>query len=258
VESSPITPLDPEPSQGAAAEPCLNCGAELRGPVCSRCGQKRAAPIAVRRLLGELEEHLVGLDFRLLRTVRELFSSPGDLLRGYLAGRRIRYTNPLKLLFVAATVYLLVVTSFDLRLSLQPEGQQSATIVVALLNYLVFLFLVPAAWWLEVLFRGSGRNWAESYVAVCYLWAGYLLLAAGLGVAMLAVGEHYFWARTAAGLVYLVVALRDFYRLGWWTAIWKGTLFYAGYFVATMLVMAVVITVAHLVGFEPLRYRFER
>jgi hypothetical protein len=225
----------------------------MAGPFCSQCGQRGALPIAVRPLLGALGQQLVGLDFRLARTVRELVVSPGTLLRGYLAGRRVPYTNPLKLLFLSATVYLLVVTLLDLQLTPQAQPQQqAATMVVALINYLVFLFLAPAAWWLRALFRRAGHNWAETYAAVCYLWSGYLLLAAVLGLLMAPVASYYFYARTALGAAYLVYGLRGFYRVGWWTAAWKGLLFYLGYFVATMLVMAVVVTGAYLTGFEPL------
>jgi hypothetical protein len=180
------------------------------------------------------------------------------MLRGYLAGQRIRYTNPLKLLFLCATLYLLVATVFDLQLSSGPGGRQTARTVVALINYLVFLFLVPAAWWLRLLFRRAGHNWAETYVVVCYLWSAYLLLAAALGVVMLAFGTHYLAARTVIGLAYLVPALRSFYRVGWATAAWKGLFFYAGYFLATMLVMTVVVSLAYLVGYEPLQFPVPR
>ena len=249
-----------ETSPGVAAEepPCASCGAPLDGPYCSSCGQAVAAPIAVRRVAGDLKEQLVGLDYRALATVRELFVAPGAMLRGYLAGRRQPYTNPLKLLFLSASLYLLVVTTFDLQVTPAASGRDTGLAVAALMNYLVFVFLVPAAWWLRLLFRRSGHNWAESYVVLCYLWSAYLLVASALGLAMVAVDAWYFFARTAAGLVYLVVALRSLSRVGWWTAIWRGVLFYAGYFVLTGLVMAGIITLGYVTGFEPLQVPFAR
>lgn len=228
----------------------------MHGPVCAQCGQPRAERIAVRRLLGALRDCLVGLDFRLPRTVRGLFAGPGEMLRGYLAGRRIRYTNPLKLLFLSATLYLLVVTLLDLPLSFGREGQQTALSVVALINYLMFLFLVPTAWWLQVLFRRSGYNWAESYVVLCFFWSGYVLIGAALGAALVSVGDWYVEARSLAGLFYLTLGLRSFYRRGWWSTLWRTVLLFAGYFLSSALVMSLVISLAYLTGFEPLMLPF--
>jgi hypothetical protein len=67
------SPTDGEEPPGLPdGERCRNCDATMTGPVCAQYGQRRALPIAVRPLLGEIEEQLVGLDFRLARTVRYL------------------------------------------------------------------------------------------------------------------------------------------------------------------------------------------
>jgi hypothetical protein len=241
-----------------AAAGCLNCGAAMVGPVCAQCGQREAGPIAVRRILGEVFGHLVSLDFKLLHTTVAVLVRPGILVQDYLRGRRIPYTNPFKLLFLSATVYLVLVTALGVPLSAGTSSDQTASAVVAFVNYLVYLFLVPTAWWLGVLFRRAGHNWAESYVIVCYLWAGYLLLASALAPPMALVGSGYFAARTLVGLVYAVVSLRSIFRVGWWTATWKGALFYAGYVVATGLVMGGIVTVAYLVDFAPLKIPLQR
>ena len=164
-----------ETSPGVAAEepPCASCGAPLDGPYCSSCGQAVAAPIAVRRVAGDLKEQLVGLDYRALATVRELFVAPGAMLRGYLAGRRQPYTNPLKLLFLSASLYLLVVTTFDLQVTPAASGRDTGLAVAALMNYLVFVFLVPAAWWLriEILVPDAADLDAAAAVAADFLAA---------------------------------------------------------------------------------------
>ena len=221
----------------------------MHGPVCSECGQREAQPIAVRRVLDEFRDHLVGLDFRLLRTARELLIAPGPMIRGYIAGRRVRYTNPFKLLFLVATLYLAVVTLLDVQLTPSSGNQETATAVVALVNYLVYLFLVPTAWLLRLLFSRR-YTWAESYVVVCFLWSGYLLISCGLAVAMIPLDRWYFFGRTAAGLAYLVPSLRSVFESRWIAAIWKGAALYAGYFVATFVVMGLIIFLSHLLGLE--------
>lgn len=91
---------------------CLNCGTPLQGPFCHYCGQPdrnllRFFPALVR----ELFEDFVDLDSRFMRTLRPLLFHPGRLTRDYLAGRRFRYTPPLRLyLFSSMAFFILAAT----------------------------------------------------------------------------------------------------------------------------------------------------
>ncbi|HEX8363007.1 MAG TPA: DUF3667 domain-containing protein [Longimicrobium sp.] len=90
------------------SSPCLNCGAELLGDFCHRCGQKAGKTQAsLRPWIGEqMEEHL-SVDAKLPRTLRSLFFRPGSLTREYLDGRRARYVRPLQLYLLAAALLFL-------------------------------------------------------------------------------------------------------------------------------------------------------
>lgn len=85
---------------------CLNCGAKLLGPYCSQCGQPS---VGLRRPLRELAanffEDVLNLDSRFLRAIGPLLLRPGFLTREYLAGRRARYSPPLRLFLIATVIF---------------------------------------------------------------------------------------------------------------------------------------------------------
>jgi len=92
---------------------CKNCGQELHGMYCSKCGQfatKANSPFAesVKLYL----EHHYGLDHKLGTTLRYLFFRPGFLAREYMEGRIERHVHPFKLYFFASILLFGVALSF--------------------------------------------------------------------------------------------------------------------------------------------------
>lgn len=86
---------------------CANCGEALAGPFCYRCGERRLEPehVTIRHFAGESLEAITDLDGRLWRSVRLLFTHPGQLTADYMAGRRQRYVRPLQLFLLFNVVY---------------------------------------------------------------------------------------------------------------------------------------------------------
>ena len=86
---------------------CVNCGAQLTGPFCANCGQKRF--VESDRKLGHLLHHLLesatDLDSRAWRTLRALLFQPGLLSREYFEGRRARWLSPVSIFFTASVLY---------------------------------------------------------------------------------------------------------------------------------------------------------
>jgi hypothetical protein len=100
----PQPPPLPSALAAAGAASCANCGAGLTGPFCAKCGQHVADfHRSIWRLAGELSDNLFCWDNKLLRTLGPLLTQPGLLTREFMAGRRMRYVQPLRLfLFVGA------------------------------------------------------------------------------------------------------------------------------------------------------------
>jgi hypothetical protein len=94
--------LRPSPS-------CLNCGVAVATRFCAECGQENTDyRVSLGRLLGDLFEELFQLESRLWRTLWTLVRRPGLLTREYNAGRRVRYTTPLRLYLLCSVTYFFV------------------------------------------------------------------------------------------------------------------------------------------------------
>lgn len=95
-------PLRPSPN-------CLNCGAAVATRFCAECGQENTTyRVSLARLVGDLFEELFQLESRLWRSLATLFRRPGLLTLDYNAGRRVRYTTPLRLYLIASVAYFFV------------------------------------------------------------------------------------------------------------------------------------------------------
>lgn len=99
----------------AAATPappatCASCGAPLSGRFCSACGEQKLEPhqLTLRHFLTDsLVPEIVNLDGKIWRTLRKLLFRPGALALAYVAGRRRKYVQPLRVLFTAIIVFVL-------------------------------------------------------------------------------------------------------------------------------------------------------
>lgn len=82
-----------------AVTACLNCGELVAQRYCPACGQEAAHTLQrpFREIVGEVLDETIALDSRFGITVLPLLRSPGFLTAEYLAGRKARYTAPLKL-----------------------------------------------------------------------------------------------------------------------------------------------------------------
>ena len=88
---------------------CENCGFELDGPFCGRCGQPERTTI---KFFGSVILHFLddifGYDSRAGRTVFPLIFRPGFLTCEYFKGRRVHYVPPLRLYFFISIMFFLM------------------------------------------------------------------------------------------------------------------------------------------------------
>ena len=227
----------------------------MHGPICSECGQKLAEPFHTSRIFKDVWSHFLELDYKFIRTIKEIFIAPGTLINNYLHGKRILYTNPFKFLFFVATAYFLIIEFFDIKVSLEENNEDFETtgrFIVALLNYLVFIFLIPTAFLFKKIYKKANLNFAESYIATCYLWSGYLLVAIPL-ISLLSLFDAYnLFVRMILGLAFLIFATRQMFDIKWRVAIFKMILLFLSYIFSALFVMSILVGLSYLVGFEPL------
>jgi hypothetical protein len=84
---------------------CRNCGADAPGAYCPSCGQETRLMLPrATQFMREAAGRYVAFDGKMWRTLFLLLFRPGFLTREYLAGRRVRYVRPARLVLVLAIV----------------------------------------------------------------------------------------------------------------------------------------------------------
>ena len=95
---------------GPSLTHCENCGAELQGHWCAQCGQ---AAIEYRRsfryVVADLLNEFLNWDSKFFTTIALLILKPWRLTNEFLAGKRVRYVNPLRLYLLASILFFFAV-----------------------------------------------------------------------------------------------------------------------------------------------------
>ena len=93
---------------------CLNCGADLQGRFCHKCGQENIEPKeSFLHLLSHLISHEFHFDSKFLSTAKHLLLTPGFLTKEYMAGRRASYLDPIRMYIFLSAFFFLVVFSLN-------------------------------------------------------------------------------------------------------------------------------------------------
>ena len=100
---------------------CENCGAQLEGHWCGQCGQ---AAVDYRRsfrhVVGDVLESFLNWDSKFFTTMALLILKPWRLTNEFLAGKRVRYVNPLRLYLLASILFFFAVNYGEKGLRFQP------------------------------------------------------------------------------------------------------------------------------------------
>ena len=95
----------------AANITCAHCGATGASRFCGECGRPLVAapagPAGVRDLVRETAAEALGLDRRILASLRDLLLHPGRLAVAHIEGRDAGYVSPLKLFLFLGGIYML-------------------------------------------------------------------------------------------------------------------------------------------------------
>lgn len=244
--------------------PCANCGAELTGPYCARCGQKALdGPPTVREFLHDAADDVFNVDGRLWRTLKLLFLRPGALTVEAFHGRRASYVRPLRLYLTCSVLaFSVMVLTGDvveleerdrdeMQTGVSVRDDRGAAIGVSSddmtpeqlremqqqvndsLPTFMFLMVPAFAAIVMLVMRRSGRTYPQHLYFALHLHAfifgttAVLLLLNPLGRTAEGISAI---SRVVLSLGYGVAALRTAYGLRWWGAVWRGGVILAAYF----------------------------
>lgn len=89
---------------------CENCGAELQGHWCAQCGQPAIEyRRSFRHVLADLLNEFLNWDSKFFTTIALLLLKPWRLTNEFLAGKRVRYVNPLRVYLLASILFFFAV-----------------------------------------------------------------------------------------------------------------------------------------------------
>src|SRR5437764_8288110 len=107
--------------QRPAITHCENCGAQLRGHWCAKCGQPAIDyRRSFRHVIADLLNEFLNWDSKFFATIALLVVRPWKLTNQFLAGHRVRYVHPLRLYFLASILFFFAVNYGAKGLHLEP------------------------------------------------------------------------------------------------------------------------------------------
>ncbi|HEV3326244.1 MAG TPA: DUF3667 domain-containing protein [Puia sp.] len=106
---------------------CLNCGAIVAERYCPRCGQENIEPKeSVGHLIAHFFEDITHFDGKFFVTVKDLIIRPGFLTREYVAGKRTRYLNPIRMYVFISAVFFVALFAGSEESTNRPEDNTHA------------------------------------------------------------------------------------------------------------------------------------
>src|SRR5438046_8557238 len=107
--------------QRPAITQCENCGAQLQGHWCAKCGQPAIDyRRSFRHVIAELLNEFLNWDSKFFATIGLLIVRPWKLTNQFLAGHRVRYVHPLRLYLLASILFFFAVNYGAKGLHLEP------------------------------------------------------------------------------------------------------------------------------------------
>src|SRR5215467_13729928 len=101
---------------------CENCGAELQGHWCAQCGQPAIEyRRSFRHVVADLLNEFLNWDSKFFTTIALLLLKPWRLTNEFLAGKRVRYVNPLRLYLLASILFFFAVNYGAKRINVDPS-----------------------------------------------------------------------------------------------------------------------------------------
>jgi hypothetical protein len=95
---------------GPSLTHCENCGAELQRHWCAQCGQPAIEyRRSFRYVVADLLNEFLNWDSKFFTTIVLLILKPWRLTNEFLAGKRVRYVNPLRLYLLASILFFFAV-----------------------------------------------------------------------------------------------------------------------------------------------------
>lgn len=227
---------------------CGNCQTSLESAYCPTCGQRQVdLERPIWSLIRDIVKETFELDGRTALTVKTLFRNPGMLTQEFLAGRRRKYTSPLRLyLAISISFFILAAWAAQSGLLLEPgqdpgfDAAVQASFLSDDLPRLMFVLLPVFALLLKIVY--VSRLYFDHLIFSLHLHsAAYAILALMMPLEALA-NRHIILlilqiVLLVYFLAYFVWAVRRVYRSNWLGVAFKSAVVLFAYMISVSVVI---------------------
>ncbi len=174
---------------------CKNCENQFSGHFCNNCGQRaNIHRINLKYLLHEFFHAFTHLDKGILYTAKTMLVAPGETIRDYLNGKRVRHSNPFLMLLIIGGLCSLTYYNFELKLvsSFKITDLDAGLHVVdsKFFAILYILYSLLFAFCDYIIFHYKGYNFTEYFTMNVFIATEVLLVLLAL-VPLWLIGGHY-------------------------------------------------------------------
>jgi len=232
---------------------CKNCGNSFHGHYCNTCGQDaHTGRIDKHFIYHELQHGLFHIDKGILYTLKQLFTNPGQTIRLFVEGKRVKHFKPLAFLLVMAGLYAFVNHFFNTNMiPVGPTGVKNADISVHAVNdYLkehfeifVLLELPLISFVYYLFFKRYGTNYIEQLVINAYISGLHTFIK------LLLLPVSYYFSKTglildqATPILLLIWAYPQYYHeQSRFQIIWRAIVGYVIFYLVLITLLSIVIT----------------
>ena len=151
---------------------CKNCATVFDGNFCYNCGQSaNVHRLDIHFLWHDIQHGLFHFDGGILYSVKQLLIRPGNTIREFIEGKRIKHFQPLSLVIVLATIYGALYHYFHINVIVAPAdndpGMDYEKVNEWLATHFAWTTLATIPFYTIgtcIAFRKQGYNFAEYFV----------------------------------------------------------------------------------------------
>lgn len=263
-QEPPAVEIDP------TVKTCANCGCEHDGRFCPQCGMPaNRKRLTIKNVILNFLD-IWGFGSRpMFRTIGQLFTRPGYMIRDYLNGHYLRFFPPFKMLVVLTLLFVVECRILGLDIhthvdktqihntSGSAQEQKMLEEVIGIFDagsdflndnptasvILLYVFFIFAA---RITFRKKRLNLSETFIAHIYIACQMQVLEIIQTLVTLRLSSGAFLPHHLSEFIMYPILVYDYHQLydmKWWKSIWRTivTITLAGVFYMLLIVLLSVV-----------------
>lgn len=148
---------------------CKNCKTRFQGNYCNNCGQTSDThKLDFHFIWHDVKKGLFHYDSGIFYTAKELFTRPGNTIREFIQGKRIKHFKPISLVLILATFYAFLYHTFNVGFFIQEnssaDSQKFFNFITTHFSWVTLATIPLYTLGTFICFRKQGYNYVEFFI----------------------------------------------------------------------------------------------